>query len=102
MDPKITFKCKPTYQFQSIEFEVAASIDEIPKVKELYKTVLDQLIEIAPEQDKKSAAKPTPAEPLATPGQKATMDKFGIQYGPETTKKQAQALIQASIDGIGE
>ena len=101
MDPKITFKCKPTYQFQSIEFEVAASIDEIPKVKELYKTVLDQLIEIAPEQEKKTA-KTLPSEPLATENQKKTMDKFGIGYGPDITKKQAQALIQASIDGIGD
>ena len=101
MDPKITFKCKPTYQFQSIEFEVAASIDEIPNVIDLYKKVVDELIKIAPEQDKK-VANNAPAEPLATPGQKATMDKFGIGYGPDTTKKQAQALIQASIDGIGE
>ena len=100
MDPKITFKCKPTYQFQSIEFEVAASIDEIPNVIDLYKKVVDELIKIAPEQDKK--AKTLPTEPLATENQKKTMDKFGIGYGPDITKKQAQALIQASIDGIGD
>ena len=100
MDPKITFKCKPTYQFQSIEFEVSASIEEIPTMVELYKKVLDELIKISPEQEKK--AKTLPSEPLATENQKKTMDKFGIGYGPDITKKQAQALIQASIDGIGD
>lgn len=94
-------KCKPTYDFQSVEFDFSVQSDkDLDDMKEMYKKVLDILIEVAPEQGG-AKKKVVSAEPLATPGQKKTMDTFGIHYDSTTTKKQATALIQASIDGIG-
>lgn len=97
----MVFKCKPTYQFQSIEFEFDVKISkDLDEMFDMYDRVLKGLIRISPEQSKNQTV--VSKEPLATPGQKATMDKFGIAYGPDTTKKQAQALIQASIDGMND
>ena len=53
-------------------------------------------MEIAPIQE---AAKPAKAaQPLATEKQKDIMDRFGIKYNNNTTAKEAQKLIQASIE----
>ena len=95
------FKCKPVWQFQSVEFDfdVKDATIDLPEMFEIYKKVLKGLMDFAPEQTKNQTVS---KEPLATPGQKATMDKFGIVYDSTTTKKQAQSLIQASIDGIGD
>ena len=95
-------KCKPTFDFQSVEFDFSIQTEEdLKNMKDLYKKVLDILVEIAPEQGgTKKAVKIS--EPLATQGQKATMDRFHIKYDETTTKKQATALIQASIDGLVE
>lgn len=93
-------KCKPTFDFQSVEFDFSVQSDaDLVEMEEMYKKVLDILVRIAPEQGgTKKAVKVT--EPLATPSQKATMDRFGIHYDSNTTRKQATALIQASIDGL--
>ena len=93
----MNFKCKPTYQFQSIEFDYPVqTVDDLPKMFDLYNRVLKGLMEIAPIQE---AAKPVKAsEPLATEKQKSIMDRFGIKYNNNTTAKEAQKLIQASIE----
>lgn len=93
-------KCKPTFDFQSVEFDYPVQSDaDLVNLKDLYKKVLDILVEIAPEQGgTKRIVKVS--EPLATPNQKKTMDSFNIHYDETTTKKQATALIQASIDGL--
>ena len=89
-------KCKPTYQFQSIEFDFSIqSTNDLPKMFDMYNRVLKGLMEIAPVQEKQAQ----PKEPLATENQKKTMDRFGIAYNANTTRKEAQELIQASIDG---
>ena len=94
------FKCKPVWLFQSVEFEWdVKSPKDLGEMFDMYDRVLKELVRISPEQSKNQTVS---KEPLATPGQKATMDKFGIVYSPDTTKKQAQALIQASIDGMGD
>lgn len=96
----MVFKCKPVWLFQSIEFDWdVKSPKDLDEMFSMYDKVLKELIRIAPEQTKNQTVI---KEPLATPGQKATMDKFGIAYDSNTTKKQAQSLIQASIDGIGD
>ena len=94
-------KCKPTWQFQSVEFdfEIDPQIDEDTQYKimfETYNKVLNGLMKIAPVQDIKNQV---PAEPLATARQKEIMDKFGIKYTNKTTTKEAQRLIQRSMDG---
>lgn len=90
-------KCKPTYQFQSIEFDynVNSSAD-LPDMFKLYDKVLKGLMEIAPVQDTKQVQKS--AEPLATPRQKEIMDNYGIKYTDKTTQKQAYELIKKSMD----
>lgn len=87
-------KCKPTYQFQSIEFDYTVnSVADIPDMLNLYTKVLKGLMEIAPIQEKQ-----LPAEPPATQKQKDIMDRFGIKYSPNVTSKQAQQLIQKSMN----
>ena len=44
-----SFKCKPTYNFQSVEFEFEGGIDDIPEMFEVYQAVLNELMRIAPE-----------------------------------------------------
>ena len=89
-------KCKPTYQFQSIEFDYNVnSAADLPDMFSLYNKVLKGLMEIAPVQDPKG--QPKPAEPLATPRQKEIMDTHGIKYTATTTQKQAYELIQKSM-----
>lgn len=90
----IKFHCKPTYQFQSIEFDYECSRDEINKMIEIYNDVLQHLITIAPEQEKK----PVQTINLATDKQKDIMKKFGIKFNSLTTREEAQKLIQESIE----
>ena len=88
-------KCKPTYQFQSIEFDYTVNNDEdIDKMFAKYTRVLKGLMEIAPIQEKQVVK-----EPLATDKQKDIMDRFGIKYTATTTAKEAQKLIQKSMNG---
>ena len=87
-------KCKPTYQYQSIEFDYNVnSKDDLAPMFDLYSKVLKGLMEIAPIQEKT-----LPAEPPATQKQKDIMDRFGIKYNPNVTSKQAQQLIQKSMN----
>ena len=92
----MNFKCKPTYQFQSIEFDYPVQTpNDLDAMFELYNRVLKGLMDIAPIQENK----PVKAlEPLATDKQKSIMDRFGIKYNNNTTAKEAQKLIQASIE----
>lgn len=93
----MNFKCKPTYQFQSIEFDYPVNTqDDLPDMFSLYEKVLKGLMEIAPIQDQKQA--PRPVEPLATDRQKEIMKRFGIKFSAQTTAKEAQKLIQQSIE----
>lgn len=94
------FKCKPTWQFQSIEFDFelceGADYDaQLVVMFETYDKILKGLQKIAPVQDQKNQQ---PAEPLATQAQKDIMDKFHIKYTEKTTKKEAQALITKSMN----
>ena len=90
-------KCKPTYQFQSVEFDypINSSFD-LPDMFKLYDKVLKGLMEISPVQDTKQVQKP--AEPLATPRQKEIMDNYGIKYTATTTQKEAYEKIKKSMD----
>ena len=90
----IVFKCKPCFNFQTIEFEVAAEPKDISKVADLFQSVLSELQRIAPEQEKKVIVR----EPLATEKQKQLMKTHDIPFTATTTSKEAQELIQKSID----
>lgn len=91
----LKFKCKPTFNFQSIEFEMTITNDEEERyMKTLYANLLDFLKEIAPEQ---SSAKAEPIEP-ATPKQIEILKKFHIKYKPNVSKQEANELIQKSMN----
>lgn len=94
-------KCKPTFQFQSVEFDFYISTEcgpvteqDLEEMFALYDKILKGLQKIAPIQDQKNQQ---PAEPLATQSQKDIMDRFHIKYTPRTTKKEAQALINKNM-----
>ena len=96
-------KCKPTWNFQSIEFEVevddnceAVADQDLKNMFDLYDKILKGLQKISPVQDQKSPA-PKTQDPPATQKQKDVMDLYGIDYPDNVTSKQAQALIQKSM-----
>lgn len=90
-------KCKPCYNFQSVEFDfnVVDLDNDLPVLFELYKKVIDGLKEIAPEQPDKAKR---PSAPLATDSQKQIMKVHGIEFTENTTRVEAQELIAKSIE----
>lgn len=90
-------KCKPTYNFQSIEFEWYLTDSNKEEMKDLYLELLSFLMDNAPEQ---ATAKEEPKKKVnpATEKQKAIMDRFGILYPKDCSVEFAQKLIKESID----
>ena len=90
------FHCKPTYNFQSIEFEMEVDLDDkesLDRMQEAFSEVLSRLV-------KASAVAPTQEErpELATERQKQIMKAHGIKFDANTTNEEAQKLIEASIE----
>lgn len=90
------FKCKPVWQFQSVEFDfdVKDATVDLPAMFEIYKRVLKGLMDFAPEQQKQSVNR----EPLASEKQRQIMKANGIPFTPTTTMSEASQLIKASVD----
>lgn len=101
-DNTILMHCKPVYNFQSIEFDMAVNVnnpEELEEMKGIYSSVLRILQEVAVDQPAQVKPKPLPSpEETPTEKMKETMDRFGIKYDKYTTRKQAQALIQKSME----
>ena len=93
------FKCKPTYNFQSIEFEWEAGSDEdLEPMFKLYDTIVKKLQEIAPEQPANTVKKePKKKVVPATEKQLSIMDKFGIKYPEDCSLELAQKLIKENM-----
>ena len=89
------FKLKPVWQFQSVEVVVSGTKKDISKIMDLYSEILAKLMLIAPEQNKVVSQ---PAIKLATDKQKEIMLKHGIEFTPQTTSAEAQALIQQNME----
>lgn len=107
-EPKtLVLKCKPVYNYQSIEFEYEIKNgDDFANMFELYKQLVDGLMMVAPEQPdarkpirvKEPVKKPEPPkEEPATEAQIRIMKDFNVKYPKNCTKKQARDLISASI-----
>lgn len=101
----IKVKCKPCYDFQSIEFDynLKADLSNLIQLEGFYTALVQTLARIAeknpnPSKFPAKKEKPKPTEPLATDAQKGIMEKFNIPFDENTTKKQATALIQKSIE----
>lgn len=101
-DNTILMHCKPVYNFQSIEFDMAVNVnnpEELEEMKGIYSSVLRILQEVAVDQPAQVKPKPLPSpEEQPTEKMKETMDRFGIKYDKYTTRKQAQAMIQKSME----
>lgn len=94
-------KCKPVYNFQSVEFEMEVnSEEEKNKMFKIYDSMLKGLQEIAVEQpalQKPVAAKPK--EEMATEGQIKFLIGLGlnVEEAKGLTKKQAAERIRKLI-----
>ena len=98
------FKCKPTYNFQSIEFEWEAGTElELEAMFNLYDNIVKKLQEIAPEQPTNNVKKETVKKESkkkvvpATEKQIALMNKFGIKYPEDCSLELAQKLIKENM-----
>ena len=86
--PKVTkCKCKPTYNFQSIEFEWDLTEDNYTEMIALYDRIAQDLKEIAPSQPDESKG------PKATDKQKALLDRLKVKYDKNITAAEASKLI---------
>ena len=93
-EPKlIKFKCKPTYAFQSVEFEIECMENYLDPMFNLYKKIVQELTKIAPEQPQAKAA---PVKP-ASAKQIEIMDKFNISYHAGISYEEADQKIQESM-----
>ena len=92
------FKCKPVYNFQSIEFEFIGSKEDIPAMMEVYQEVLKNLMAISPEQPNAKAPIQRADIIKPSPRQYEIMDSFGIPYTDRTTRAEATKLITESIE----
>ena len=91
MQEKITFKCKPCYNFQSVEFEYTIDTpEEIDTMMNIYNMILQNLISIAPNQE---AKEPEVKEEPASEKQLELMKKLKITAPENCTKEQARVLI---------
>ena len=91
-EPRVThIKCKPTYAFQSIEFEWDVTDDNFEEMILLYSRLVDALKDISPEQTDNK--KPVKKGPPATPSQLALLDKLKVKYDKDITAKEASELI---------
>ena len=91
-------KCKPVYQFQSVEFDYNVnSAADLPEMFDLFSKVIKGLQEIAPEQQKATVNR----EPLASEKQRQIMKANGISFTNLTTMSEATALIKESMQKAG-
>lgn len=97
-------KCKPVWNFQSLEYEMEIDVNDEKSLNDLFSTydkILKGLQEISPEQQKvqqvshKSAAKST-KEPMSTENQQNYLLGLGvpIEESVKMTKKEASAKIK--------
>ena len=89
-------KCKPTFNFQSIEFET--EIDEtnprdFEQLKTLYSSFVQILKDVAPTQEET----PKGSEKLASPAQLSILDRFNIPYNKGITAMDAGRLIEENM-----
>ena len=98
----IIIKCKPVYNFQSVEFELPVDLDNLETLDELFDIfdkILTGLQAIAPEQQKVQGVAPKsakPKEPMSTENQQNYLLGLGvpIEESKRMTKKEASNMIK--------
>lgn len=93
-EPVYTFKCKPCYNFQSVEFEFEGTKYDLDELMEVYSLVLQMLKAIAPDQ---ANGKPVVKEP-ATDKQLTLLKKLGVKFDKFISKEEARKLIKEAMD----
>ena len=89
----IKCKCKPCFNFQSVEFEYEVSTKEdIEDMMAIYKLFLDGLQNIAPVQT--VAKQPEKQVELASEKQVELARKIGLKLPKDCSKEEAQKLIK--------
>ena len=99
---EILIKCKPVYNFQSVEFELPVDLDNLETLDELFDIfdkILTGLQAIAPEQQKVQAVAPKqqkPKEPMSTENQQNYLLGLGVplEKSKRMTKKEASNMIK--------
>lgn len=99
---EILIKCKPVYNFQSVEFELPVDLDNLETLDELFDIfdkILTGLQAIAPEQQKVQAVAPKsakPKEPMSTENQQNYLLGLGVplEDSKRMTKKEASNMIK--------
>lgn len=96
----MVIKCKPVYNFQSVEFEFEIP-DDIKDTKiidklydsmfKMYEECLHRLKEVAIEQPVQAKPIPIKQEPKATPGQVQCLVNFGIEKSVAEKMTKAEA-----------
>ncbi len=89
-------KCKPTFNFQSIEFETEIdenNANDYAWLKTIYSNFVQILKDVAPAQEET----PKGSEKLASPAQLAILDRFNIPYNKGITAMEAGRLIEENM-----
>ena len=93
----MTFKAKPCFNFQSVEFEMEVNnADDYAKFFAVYTKIYKSLQIVAPETQKQKQPKRVQADP-ATEQQIAIMERYGIDIPEGCSRKKASKLIEESI-----
>lgn len=96
-------KCKPVFNFQSVEFEMEVDptsedySDQLGVLFDVFNDMLEGLQDVAPEQQKVQSVAPKsakPSTPLATDGQKRYLRAMGIPFDEDLTKAEADNMIK--------
>lgn len=96
-------KCKPVYNFQSVEFEMEVkNPEDIEIMFDMYEDMIKGLKSVAPEQPaqpKAAPAKPQAKEEMATNGQINYLIGLGFdeEEAKKLTKKQADLKIKEML-----
>ena len=95
---EIIVKCKPCYNFQTVEFDYMVSDDsDLDEMMELYNNILQRLMKVAVAQPAPVKMPEKPENP-ATDAQLKILKQFGIKFKPNISKEEAHTLIKKSYD----
>lgn len=96
----IKLKCKPTFNYQSVEFEYeVTNEDEWGEAFEIYSGILEELMYLAPEQPTNAPKGKQPKEPKepATEAQLKILKTYNIKHSKYVSKQEASELIKKSM-----
>lgn len=95
----LIIKCKPVYDFQSVEFEYVVDLDEPQTIEEmftLYDTIIEGLKNVAPEQPNQKGGTPKkPQAERATEGQIKCL--VGLGYSREEAANMSKTVASIKI-----